>query len=182
MNSFTTLCPHDLPVVQLLSCIRLFATPGTVACCQTSLSSTVSQSLPKLISIESVMPSNHLILCHPLLLLPSIFPIIRVFSNESTLHIRWPKYSSFNFSICPCGLATPQKAPLSNTLTLIRFQHMDTGGTDLVFSSDLVQGWRKEYQESKHANRLGDSSKSLSSSESVFFSEDTGTWTLIWEL
>ena len=68
---------------------------------QASLSITSSQSLPKLMSIESVMPSNHLILYHPLLLLPSIFPSIRVFSNESALHIRWPKYWSFSFSISP---------------------------------------------------------------------------------
>ena len=67
----------------------------------TSLSITNSQSLPKLVSIESVMPSNHLILCHPLLLLPLIFPSIRVFSNESVLRIRWPKYWSFSFSISP---------------------------------------------------------------------------------
>ena len=73
-------------------------TPWTAAC-QTSLSITNSQSLPKLKSIESVMPSNHLILCHPLLLLPSMFPSIRVFSNESVLCIRWPKYWSFSFSI-----------------------------------------------------------------------------------
>ena len=68
---------------------------------QASLSITNSRSLLKLMSIESVMPSNHLILCHPLLLLPSIFPSIRVFSNESVLHIRWPKYWSFSFSISP---------------------------------------------------------------------------------
>ena len=67
----------------------------------TSLSFTISRSLPKLKSIELVMPSNHLILCHPLLLLPSIFPSIRVFSNELALHIRWPKYWSFSFSISP---------------------------------------------------------------------------------
>ena len=65
------------------------------------MSITNSQSLPKLMSIESVMPSNHLILCHPLLLLPSIFPKIRVFSNESALHIKWPKYWSFSFNISP---------------------------------------------------------------------------------
>ena len=76
---------------QSLSHVRLFATPWTVAC-QASLSITYSQSLPKLMSIESVMPSNHLILCHPLLLLPSIFPSIRVFSNDSALCMRWPKY------------------------------------------------------------------------------------------
>ena len=86
--------------VQLLSHVRLFATPWTTAR-QASLSITNSQSLPKLMSIESVIPSNHLILCHPLLLLPSIFPSIRVFSNESALHIRWPKYWSFSFDICP---------------------------------------------------------------------------------
>ena len=80
--------------------VRLLATPGTAAC-QASLSITNSRSLPKLMSIESVMPSNHLILCHPLLLLPSIFPSIRVFSNELVLHIRWQKYWSFSFNINP---------------------------------------------------------------------------------
>ena len=84
--------------VQSLSRVRLFVTPWTAAH-QASLSITKSQSLLKLMSIESVMPSNHLILCHPLLLLPSIFPSIRVFSNESVLPIRWPKYWSFSFSI-----------------------------------------------------------------------------------
>ena len=86
--------------VQSLSCVRLFVTPRTVAH-QASLSITNSQSLFKLMSIESVMPSNHLILCHPLLLPPSIFPGIMVFSSESVLHIRWPKYWSFSFSINP---------------------------------------------------------------------------------
>ena len=76
------------------------ATPWT-ATCQASLSITNSRSLLKLMSIESLMPSNHLILCHPLLLLPSIFPSIRVFSNESVLHIRWPMYWSFSISISP---------------------------------------------------------------------------------
>ena len=79
------------PSVQLLSHVRLFATLW-IAACQASLSIANSRSLPKLKSIESVMPSNHLILCCPHLLLPSIFPSIRVFSNESLLHIRWPKY------------------------------------------------------------------------------------------
>ena len=86
--------------VQSLSRVQLFATPWTTAH-QASLSITSSRSLPKLMSIESVMPSNHLILCHPLLLLPSIFPSIRVFSNESALHTRWLKYWSFSFSISP---------------------------------------------------------------------------------
>ena len=84
--------------VQSLSHVRLFVTPWTAAL-QASLSITNSQSLPRLMSIESVMPSNHLILCHPLLLLPSIFTNIRVFSNESALRIRWPKYWSFSFNV-----------------------------------------------------------------------------------
>ena len=86
--------------VQSLSRVQLFVTPWTVAR-QASLSITNSWSLFKFISIESMMPFNHLILCCPLLLLPSIFPSIRVFPNESVLHIRWPKYWSFNFSISP---------------------------------------------------------------------------------
>ena len=85
--------------VQSLSHVQLFATPWTAAP-QASLSITNSRSLLKLMSIESMMPSNHLILCHPFLL-PSIFPSIRVFSNESVLCIRWPKYWSFSFSISP---------------------------------------------------------------------------------
>ena len=86
--------------VQSLSLVRLFVTPWT-AVRQASLSITNSWSLLKLISIESVMPSNHLILCHPFLFLPSIFPSIRVFSNESALRSRWPKYWSFSFNISP---------------------------------------------------------------------------------
>ena len=97
-------CPYHWAVqfssVQSVSRVRLFATPWTAAR-QASLSITNSGSLPKLLSIESVMPSNHLILCHPLLLPPSIFPGIRVFSNESALCIRWPKYWSFSFNISP---------------------------------------------------------------------------------
>ena len=86
--------------VQSLSRVQLFVTSWTAAS-QASLSITNSQSLLKLMSIESVMPSNHLILCHPLLLLPPIPPSIRVFSNESTLRMRWPKYWSFSFNISP---------------------------------------------------------------------------------
>jgi len=86
--------------VQLLSHVQLFAMLWTAAC-QASLSITNSQSLLKFMFIESVMPSNHFILCHPLLLPPSIFPSIRVFSSESVLCIRWPKYWSFSFSISP---------------------------------------------------------------------------------
>ena len=86
--------------VQLLSRVRLFATPWTAAC-QAFLSITNSQSSPKLMSIELVVPSSHLILCRPLLLLPSIFPSIRVLSNESTLRIRWPNYWILSFNISP---------------------------------------------------------------------------------
>ena len=89
-----------LSSVHSLSHVRLFMTPWTAAC-QASLSVTNSRSLLKLMSIELVIPSNHLILCHPLLLLPSIFPSITVFSNESFLHIRWPKYWNFSFGISP---------------------------------------------------------------------------------
>ena len=92
--------PVELSSVQSLSRVWLFVTPWTAAC-QAYLSITNSRSSPKLVSIESVMPSNHLILCHPLLLLPSILPNIRVFSNRSVLRIRWPKYRSFSFSISP---------------------------------------------------------------------------------
>ena len=84
--------------VQLFSCVQLFVTPWTAGC-QASLSITNSRSLFRLMSIESVMSSNHLILCRPLRLLPSIFPSIRIFSNESVLCIRWPKYWSFSFII-----------------------------------------------------------------------------------
>jgi len=100
-------CPTLLPpltfsvqLVQSLSRVQIFATPWTAAP-QASLSITNSWSLLKFMSIESVMPSNHLILCHPLLLPPSIFPSIRVFSNESVLRIRWPKYWNFSFNISP---------------------------------------------------------------------------------
>ena len=90
------MCP--LSSVQSLSCVRCFASPWTAAL-QASLSITNSWSLLKLMTIESMMPSSHLILCHPLLLLPSIFPSIRVFSIESALHIRWSKYWSVSFNI-----------------------------------------------------------------------------------
>ena len=87
-------------VVQSLRRVRLFVTPWTAAF-QVPLSFTISRSLPKLMSIESMTPSNHLTLCRPLLLLPSMFPSIRVFSSESALCVRWPKYWSFSFSISP---------------------------------------------------------------------------------
>ena len=99
-QKLTQHCKSSISSVQSLSHLPLFGTLWTAAC-QASLSFTNFQSLLKLMSIESVMPSNHLILCCPLLLSPSIFPRIRVFSNESVLRIRWPKYWSFSFSISP---------------------------------------------------------------------------------
>ena len=119
--------------IQLLSCVQLFMTPWTAAC-QASLSITNSRSSLKLMSIESVMPSNCLILCHPLLLLPSIFPSIRVFSNESVLRIRWPKDWSLSFS----------NSPSNEYLGLISFR-MDwlellaVQGLSRVFSNTTVQ-------------------------------------------
>ena len=103
---FLTICQRHFSSLILLlflfghSVVSDSVTPQTAAC-QASLSTTNSQSLLKLMSIKSVIPSNHLILCHPLLLLPSIFPSIRIFSDESVLHITWPRYWSFSFSISP---------------------------------------------------------------------------------
>ena len=98
--------PQIFSSVQSLSHVQLFATPW-IAAHQASLSITSSRSSPRLTSIESVMPSSHLILCHPLLLLPPIPPSIRVFSNESILSMRWPKYWSFSFSIISCRGPAP---------------------------------------------------------------------------
>ena len=98
--SFHILSPYQFNSAQLLCCVWLFETPW-VAACQASLSITNSRSSLRLTSIESVMPSSHLILCRPLLLLPPVPPSIRVFSNESTFCMRWPKYWSFSFSIIP---------------------------------------------------------------------------------
>ena len=118
--------------VQSLSRVRLFATPGTAAS-QASLFITNSQSLLKLMSIESVMPSNHLILCHPLLLLPSIFPSIRAFSNESVLSIRWPKYWNFSFSINP---SNEYSGLISFRMDWLELQ---SKGLSRVFSNTTVQ-------------------------------------------
>ena len=119
--------------VQSLSRVQLFATPWITAR-QASLSITNSQSLPKLMSIESVMPSNHLILCHPLLLLSSIFPSIRVFSNESVLCIKWPKYGSFSFNISPSNEHSGLISFRMDWLDLLAVQ-----GTLKVFSNTTVQ-------------------------------------------
>ena len=122
--------------VQSLSHVWLFATPWITAHLA-SLSITNSQSPPKTMCIESVMPSNHLILCHPLLLLPSIFPSIRVSSNESALHIRWPKYWSFRFSISPSnehsGLISFSIDGLNSLLSK---------GLSRVFSNTTVQKYQ----------------------------------------
>ena len=119
--------------VQPLSRVRLFETQWTAAC-QASLSITNSQSLPKFMSIESVMPFNHLILCRPLLRLPSIFPSIRVFSNESALRIRWPKYWSFSFNISPSN-NTQDWSPLGWTGWI----SLQSKGLSRVFSNTAVQ-------------------------------------------
>ena len=120
-------------LVQSLSCVRLFATPWTAAR-QASLSVTNSWSMLKLMFIESVMPSNHLILCCPLLLLPSVFPSIRVFSSESALHIRWPKYWSFNFNI---NSSNEYSGLISSRIEW--FDLLAVQGTLRVFSSTIIR-------------------------------------------
>ena len=119
--------------VQSLSSVRLFETPW-IAAHQASLSITNSWNSLKLISIKSVMPSSHLILCHPLLLLPPIHPSIRVFSNESTLHMRWPKYWSFSFSISPSD-----EHPGLISLEWAGWISLQSKGLSRVFSSITVQ-------------------------------------------
>ena len=119
--------------VQSLSCVQLFATPSTAAH-QASLSLTNSWSLLKLMSIKSVMPSNRLILCHPLLLLPSVFPSIRVFSDESVIHIRWSKYWSFSSRINP----SYESSGLIS-FTIDWFDLLAVQGTSQVFSNTTVQ-------------------------------------------
>ena len=127
---------HTFNLLQSLSHIQLFETPRTVAH-QAPLSSTVSWSLLKLMPIESVMPSNHLILCHHLLFLPSIFPSTRVFSDESILCIRWPKYWSFSFSI----------SPFNEYSRLISFS-MDRFDLPAVLGTpkSLLQHWVQKHQ------------------------------------
>ena len=120
--------------VQLLSCVRLFVTPW-IAAQQASLSITNSRSLPKLMSIESVMPSNHLILCHPLLLPPWIFPSIRVFSNESLLRIRWPKYIGVSGSALVLTMNIQDWIPLGWTGWI----SLQSKGLSRVFSNNTVQ-------------------------------------------
>ena len=125
--------PHRGGGVQSLSRVRPFVTPWTAAC-QASLSFIISRNLLKLMSIESVMPSSHLILCHPLLLLPSIFPSIRVFSHKQALHIRWPKYWSFSFNISPSSEHPGLISFRMDWLDLLTVQ-----GLSRVFSNTTVQ-------------------------------------------
>ena len=136
-------------VVQSLNHVQLFATPRTAAR-QASLSFTTSQSLPKAMSIESVMPSNHLIFCRPLLFLPSILPSIRVFTKESALHIRWPKYWSFNFSISPSNEHPGLISFRMDWLTLLavqgtlkssptpQFKSINSSSLDLLWSTSHI--------------------------------------------
>ena len=127
-NIFTSELSKDVSSVQLLSCVRLFVH-------QASLSITNSRSSSNPMSIELVMPSNHLILCHPLLLPPSIFPSIRVFSNESALRIRWPKYWSFSFSISSSSEYSGLISFKMDWLDLLAVQ----GTLSRVFSNTTVQ-------------------------------------------
>ena len=119
--------------VQSLSRVWLFATPW-IAACQASLSITNSRSSPRLTSIESLIPSSHLILCRPLLLLPPIPPSIRVFSNKSTLHMRWPKYWSFSFSIIPS-----KEIPGLISSEWTGWISLQSSGLSRVFSNTTVQ-------------------------------------------
>ena len=133
INKHGKVLSGGLSSVQSLSCVRLFVNPWTAAC-PASLSITNSHSLHKLMSIESVMPSNHHHFCCPLLLLPSIFPSIRVFSNDSALNIRWPKYWSFSFSISPSNEHPGLISFRMDWLGLFAVQ-----GTLRVFSNTTVQ-------------------------------------------
>ena len=133
MSSIIFFFLHTISLVQSLSRVRLSATPWTAAR-QASLSITNSWSLLKLMSIELVMPSNHLILCCPLLLPPSVFPSIRVFSSESVLPIRWPKYWSIGFNISPSNEYSGQISFRMDWLDLLAVQ-----GLLRVFSNTTVQ-------------------------------------------
>ena len=121
---------------QSVNHVRLFVTPW-IAACQASLSHTISQNVPKFMSIESGMPSNHLIISHPLLLLPSIFPSIRVFSRELAFNIRWPKYWGFSFSISHSSESISIQGWFS--LRLIGLISLQSKGLSSIFSNITVQ-------------------------------------------
>ena len=136
LRSFAVVFISDIGLfssVQSLSHVWLFVTPW-IAACQASLSITNSQSSLRLTSIESVMPSSHLLLCRPLLLLPPIPPSIRVFSNKSTLHMRWPKYWSFSFSIIPS-----KEIPGLISFRMDWSISLPSKGLSRVFSNSTVQ-------------------------------------------
>ena len=133
LTSVLAAAPNRFSSVQLLSHVLLFATPWTAAL-RDSLSITNSWSLFKQMSIKLVMPSNHLILCHSLLLPPSIFPSIRVFSNESALHIRWPNYCSFSFNI---SLSNEYSGLISFRMDWLDL--LQSKGLSRVFSNTTVQ-------------------------------------------
>ena len=137
MYGIKNILTGKIQLVQLLSLAWLFATPWTAAH-HPSLSITNSQSFLKLMSIESVMPSNHFILCHSLLLPPSVFPSIRVFSNESVLHIRWPKYWSFSFSISPSN-----EYPRLISFRIDCFDLLAIKGISRVLSSTTI--WKHQF-------------------------------------
>ena len=135
ISSVQLLCYKNISSVQLLSRVWLFVIPLTVVH-EASLSNTNSWSLLKLMSTESVMSFNHLILCHPLLLLPSIFPSIRVFSDESILHIRWPNYWSFSFNISP---SNEYSSLISFRMDLNGWTSLKSKGFSRVFANTTVQ-------------------------------------------
>ena len=152
--------------VQSLSHVRLFATP--TAAHQAPLSITNSRSPPKPMSIESVMPSNHLILCHPLLLPPSIIPSIRVFSNESVLRIRWPKYLNFSFNISPSNEHSGLISFRMNWLDLLavqgtlksspipQFKSINSSALSFFYSPTLIfihDHWKNFSQELKYVRK-----------------------------
>ena len=126
-------------VVQSLSLVQPFVTPWTVAR-QTSLSFTISWSLLRFMSIELVMPCSHLVLCHPLLLLPSIFPSIKVFSNKSALHIRWPKYWNFSFSISPFNKYSGLISFRNDWLDDLAVLHHHSSKASILCHSSLLYG------------------------------------------
>ena len=146
--------------IQSLSRVQFFATPWTAAH-QASLSITSSGSLPKLMSIESVMPSNHLILCRPLLLLPSIFPSFRVFSNESAVHIRWSKYWSFSFNISPSNEHPGLISSRMDCFIYIQFWHWIISfrmPTDIIWCNGGTGSTSfKQFQ--SNVNKINNSSK-----------------------
>ena len=130
-------------VVQSLSHIQLFVTSWTIAH-QAFLSFTISWSLLRLMPTELVMPSKHLIFCYPLLLLPSIFPSIRVFSNESALHIRWPKYCNFSFSISPSNEYSMHPWCLDIGFSVLEWMNEQMVGSGAREVSQHVKGIRKD--------------------------------------